>query len=67
VSIVSRFRSFFASVEELDQEVARVLESEERDDATRRANLEFDRHGPDDYDLLPGSKRARLFRRGRRR
>jgi hypothetical protein len=67
VSIVSRFRAFFASVQELDQEVARVLESEERDEATRRANLEFDRRGPDERDLLPGSPRAKLFRRGRRR
>lgn len=40
---------------------------EARKAATTHANRRFNRHGPMDADLLPGSPRARLFRRGRRR
>lgn len=69
MTLLSRLRSFFASTGELDEAALEQLERQrlERADATRRDNLLFDRHGPHEFDLLPGSKRARLFRRGRRR
>lgn len=54
---------------DVDEAAAEALEEEARREreATRKANRRFDRHGPHPRDMLPGSPRAKLFRRGRRR
>jgi len=63
--LLDRLRSFFASTEELDQAVEESEAAEDQEYSTYKANRAFDRHGPSERDLLPGSPRARLF--GRRR
>jgi hypothetical protein len=67
VNVLERVRRFFRSTEELDVVAQEELEREreEREAATSRANRAFDRHGPSDVDLLPGSPRAKVFRRRR--